>query len=124
MSRLPDDLPEDPDDRNEAQREHQGAHVGDGQPIDQGVHQAQPEEARRPEGRHRIGLPGELSNDHEGRERRKTFHGVEIGAVSPRTPQRNRTRRRIDIVWGLEKAIGRHLADDVGDPSAAVRMAV
>ncbi|HSS13758.1 MAG TPA: 3-hydroxyacyl-CoA dehydrogenase family protein, partial [Rhizomicrobium sp.] len=46
--------------RNVAEHEHDRADIRDRGQIDDGVRDAKPEEARRPEGGHGIGLAGQL----------------------------------------------------------------
>ena len=102
-----------------------GTKVGKPGPVDHGMRQRQPEEARRPERRHRIGLSGQMRCDHEGGERREHLDRVQIGAVRALAPGRDRAQQAgINIIRWLERSVGPDLADDIGNPHAAVSMAV
>ena len=115
-ARLLDRLPKKSHDADEAQGEKHGSQVRDSRPIDDGVRQSEPEIAHRPEGRHPIRLAGQLNNDHQGGERGEAFDGVEIGAVSALTPQRDGAGRGVHVVFPRQGAVRDHLAGDIGNP--------
>ena len=56
-----------------------------------------------------------MGDENERRERRKGFDRIDMGAIGALAPERDRTRRRIEVVAGRQEAVRPDLADDVGN---------
>jgi hypothetical protein len=79
-------LPEQSGHTEETQREGQGAHVGDGQPIDRSVDEAQPEIGHDEKSGRAVILIGHMQDKHQRRERRKGFDRIQMARCA-RRPQ-------------------------------------
>src|SRR5271166_2661089 len=65
---------------------------------------AQPEERDRPERRHPVLLACEVDDENERCERREGFDRIDVGAISSLASERNRARRRVDVVLRRKQA--------------------